>query len=52
MLLARSIPKDNAFVHGLVDGARAASDMVADYQAGKASTGEPSHIILPGSSPV
>jgi hypothetical protein len=32
MLLARAIPKDNAFVHGLVDGARAASDMVDDWK--------------------
>ncbi len=27
-LISRTIPKDNAFVHGLVDGARAASDAV------------------------
>ena len=28
MLLAKSIPADNALVHGFVDGAQAASDMV------------------------
>jgi hypothetical protein len=27
-LISRSIPRNNAFVHGLVDGARAASDAV------------------------
>jgi hypothetical protein len=50
MLIARSVPKDNAFVHGLVDGARAASEMVADYHAGRSNGAvAPSHIILPGS---
>jgi hypothetical protein len=32
MLLARAVPKDNAFVHGLVDGAQAARDMVDDWK--------------------
>lgn len=32
MLLARVVPKDNAFVHGLVDGAQAAKDMVDDWK--------------------
>jgi hypothetical protein len=35
MLLVRVIPKDNALVHGLVDGAQAATDMVDDWQAGR-----------------
>jgi hypothetical protein len=41
MLLARAIPRDNALVHGLVDGARAATDMVDDWRGirvGEAST--------------
>jgi hypothetical protein len=32
MLLVRAIPKDNALVHGLVDGAQAARDMVDDWK--------------------
>jgi len=32
MLLARAVPKDNAFVRGLVDGAQAATDMVDDWK--------------------
>jgi hypothetical protein len=35
MLLVRAIPKDNALVHGLVDGAQAAKDMVDDWQGGR-----------------
>jgi hypothetical protein len=35
MLLVRVIPKDNALVHGLVDGAQAATDLVDDWQAGR-----------------
>ena len=35
MLLARAVPKDNALVHGLVDGAQAAKDMVEDWKGGK-----------------
>jgi hypothetical protein len=37
MLVSRAIPKDNALVHGLVDGARAARDMVEDWQGVRAS---------------
>lgn len=33
VLLARSVPHDNALVHGLVDGARAAADMVDEMKA-------------------
>ena len=36
MLLARAVPKDNALVHGLVDGAQAAKDMVEDWKPGQA----------------
>ncbi len=32
MLVARAIPKDNALVHGLVNGARAAREMVDDWK--------------------
>jgi hypothetical protein len=35
VLLARSIPKDNAIVHGLVDGAHAALDMVDEMKKRK-----------------
>jgi len=38
MFVAKSIPTDNAFVHGLVDGAKAATDMVAELKSGT-STG-------------
>jgi hypothetical protein len=41
LLLARAVPKDNAFVHGLVDGAQAAMDMVEDWK-GRQSTTESS----------
>jgi hypothetical protein len=32
MLLAKSIPSDNAIVHGLVDGANAANDLVVQMK--------------------
>lgn len=32
MLIARAVPKNNALVHGLVDGARAAREMAEDWQ--------------------
>ena len=35
VLLARSIPRDNAFFHGMVDGAHAAKDMVTTYKTKK-----------------
>jgi hypothetical protein len=52
LLVARAIPKDNAIVHGLVDGALAARDALADRDRA-ATTGdrpgaETHHIILPG----
>ena len=37
VFLARSIPQNNAVVHGLVDGARAAVDLVNDMKAKPAS---------------
>jgi hypothetical protein len=37
MLLVRSIPKDNAAVHGLIDGAHAAMDSLQEMKA-KADT--------------
>jgi hypothetical protein len=37
LLLTRAIPKENALVHGLVDGARAATDMVDDWRANRMS---------------
>jgi hypothetical protein len=45
VLVARSIPKDNPFVHGLVDGAHAALDMVDEMNRRKAEAkvAEPSH---------
>jgi hypothetical protein len=36
VLLARSIPQDNAIVHGLVDGAHAAVDMVDEMRRSRA----------------
>jgi hypothetical protein len=38
MLIARAVPKENAIVHGLADGARAAKDMVEDWRWGRTST--------------
>ena len=47
VLVARSVPKDNPFVHGLVDGAHAAVDMVDEMRKRKleAPSGEPSPAI-------
>ncbi len=33
MFVARSIPTNNAAIHGLIDGAHAAMDMVADLKS-------------------
>ena len=39
VLLAQTIPHDNAFVHGLIDGAHAAKDMAAEMKSkGEGST--------------
>jgi hypothetical protein len=47
ILAARSVPKDNPIVHGLVDGAHAAVDMVDEMKKRKleAPSGEPSPAI-------
>ncbi len=47
ILVARSVPKDNPIVHGLVDGAHAAVDMVEEMKKRKlqAPSGEPSQLI-------
>ena len=54
LLVARAVPKDNAIVNGLLDGARAARDSVGARQAESATgdSGDHPHIILPGSEPV
>lgn len=52
VLLARSIPQDNALVHGLVDGARAAIDMVEEMKAkGDVTSHEPNAAITGGDEP-
>ncbi len=35
VLIAKSIPSDNAVVHGFIDGARAASDTVDQWKASR-----------------
>ncbi len=45
-LVARAIPKENAAAHGLIDGARAAIDMVNEMKA-KSLSGEHPAISLP-----
>jgi hypothetical protein len=47
VLVARSIPKNNPIVHGLVDGAHAAVDMVDEMKRRKLEpqTGEPASSI-------
>ncbi len=46
-LVARAIPQENAVVHGLIDGARAAIDMVNEMKA-KSLSGEDPAASLPG----
>jgi hypothetical protein len=43
VLLANSIPQNNALVHGLIDGAHAAKDMVSEMKSKKEGT-EPTKI--------
>ena len=38
-LIARAIPKENAAVHGLIDGAHAAMDLVNEIRAKKSVSG-------------
>lgn len=42
VLIAQSIPQNNAFVHGLIDGAHAARDMASEMKS--KSEGEPTVI--------
>jgi len=54
LMVARAVPKDNAIVNGLVDGARAARDAMGASPSGSAidaGSGHP-HIIVPGEEPV
>jgi hypothetical protein len=46
VLIARSIPADNALVHGFVDGAKAASDAVDQWKSSRAAAA----IAEPGTS--
>jgi hypothetical protein len=51
LLVARAVPKDNAIVNGLVDGARAARDSLdsrSQESASMAPAHEHPHIIVPG----
>jgi hypothetical protein len=50
LLVASAVPKDNAIVNGLVDGARAARDAIGTQQSDSAATdsGNHTHIIVPG----
>jgi len=51
LLVARAVPKNNAIVHGLIDGALAARDSVAGLGRGATGTDGPHsesrHIIVP-----
>src|SRR5262249_44433378 len=51
LLVARAVPKDNAVVNGLVDGALAARDAVASMghaSAAEAGSDTHPHLIVPG----
>lgn len=50
LLVASAVPKDNAIVNGLVDGARAARDAIGSRQPESVATdgGDHPHIIVPG----
>ncbi len=54
LLIARAVPKENAIIHGIVDGARAARDAVG----GDRNIDEPAdlqdhpHIIVPGTDTI
>lgn len=47
VLLARSVPQDNALVHGLIDGARAAMDMVDEMKVEGAASAPPPEPLTP-----
>lgn len=42
MLVVKAVPKENAVVHGFVDGARAAIDMVDEMRSGARTPQHPS----------
>jgi hypothetical protein len=51
LLVARAVPKENALVDGLIDGARAARAAIESWQhesAPPTASGEHPHIIVPG----
>jgi hypothetical protein len=48
ILLARSIPTDNAAVHGLIDGARAAMDMVHEMKGRSVGDSAAPHPAISG----
>jgi hypothetical protein len=54
LLVARAVPKDNAIVNGLVDGARAARDAIGSRGESTApgTASDHPHIIVPGEEPV
>jgi hypothetical protein len=54
LLAARTVPRDNALVHGLVDGARAAREALEgrlQEATSRSAVGEHPHIIVPGEAP-
>jgi hypothetical protein len=54
LLVTRAVPKDNALVNGLVDGARAAREAIegrTHETAPRSAGGECPHIIVPGETP-
>jgi hypothetical protein len=50
LLVARAVPKDNAIIHGIADGARAARDAIrlGGPESAEGSPTEHPHIIMPG----
>ena len=51
LLVARAVPKENAVVNGLMDGARAARDAITAHQAETGASDQP-HIVVPGEEPI
>ncbi len=52
--IARAVPKENAIIHGIVDGARAARDAVGGHRDidEPADVQEHPHIIVPGADAI
>jgi hypothetical protein len=48
VLVVRAIPKENAIVHGVVDGARAAIDLVDEMRARSLAGEHPGHVESTG----